>query len=123
MNNTNRADTIRYFSQTISFFQNQALELASDDRTDEAVFARVQMNVYDIFRTVFSVALKTAGEDDDQAVQFFMNKLNQIPQSWHTSLSDAERHGDTDKAHIERLKLEAVSQIRKKFEEIWEVHT
>lgn len=123
MNKVKRENTLSYFSDRIAYFKNLAQELASDDRTDEAVFSKVQTNVYDIFHTIFSVAVQTAGQDDEKVVQFFLTKIQQIPQSWHTALDHAVQHGETEKAHMERIKLDAVEQIKKEFERIWEVST
>lgn len=119
MNETKKKNTQDYFQSRIACFEKLARDLNSDNRGDEAVFAKVQMNVFDIFLTVFNVAVKTCGQDDGKVVQFFMTKLRQIPQSWHTALTNAESHGEWDKAHIERVKLESVAEIEKEFVKIW----
>ena len=123
MNELKRENTASYFADRIVQCNKLAQELASDDRADEAVFAKVRMNVYDIFNTIFSVAVKTSGQDDQKVVQFFLTRIQQIPQSWHTALANAEQHGETEKAHIERIKLDVVAEIKKEFERIWEVST
>lgn len=123
MNDMKRENTVSYFADRIAQQKILAQELTSDDRADEAVFAKVQMNVYDIFNTIFSVAVKTSGQDDQKIVQFFLTRIQQIPQSWHTALANAEKHGETEKAHIERIKLDVVAEIQKEFERIWEVST
>lgn len=122
MNKRKRENTVSYFADRINRCKKMARELTSDDRADEAVFAKVQMNVYDIFNTIFSVAVKTSGQDDQKVVQFFLTRIQQIPQSWHTALANAEQHGETEKAHIERIKLDAVAEIEKEFGRIWEVN-
>lgn len=123
MNDMKREKTVNYFADRIAQYKKLGQELTSDDRADEAVFAKVQMNVYDIFNTIFSVAVKTSGQDDQKIVQFFLTRIQQIPQSWHTALANAEKHGETEKAHIERIKLDVVAEIQKEFERIWEVST
>ena len=123
MNDMKRENTVSYFADRIAQHKKLAQELTSDDRADEAVFAKVQMNVYDIFNTIFSVAVKTSGQDDQKIVQFFLLRIQQIPQSWRTALANAEQHGETEKAHIERIKLDVVAEIQKEFERIWEVST
>lgn len=123
MNDMKRENTVSYFADRIGQHRKLVQELTSDDRADEAVFAKVQMNVYDIFNTIFSVAVKTSGQDDQKVVQFFLLRIQQIPQSWHTALANAEQHGETEKAHIERFKLDVVAEIQKEFERIWEVST
>ena len=121
MNETKRKATTDWFESRIAHFRQLAQALNADDRADEAVFAKVQMNVYDIFSTIFSVALKTCGQSDEKVVQFFMAKVAQIPQNWHASLAEAEKHADSEKAHIERIKLEALEDVIGAFSRIWEV--
>lgn len=123
MNDMKRENTVSYFADRIAQYKKLAQELTSDDRADEAVFAKVQTNVYDIFNTIFSVAVKTSGQDDQKVVQSFLTRIQQIPQSWHTALANAEKHAETEKAHIERIKLDVVAEIQKEFERIWEVST
>ena len=121
MNKTKRNETIRFFADRMENYKSIAQQLHSDNREDEAVFAKIQFNVYHIFSTIFSVAIETAGQDDEKVVQFFLIRLQQIPQSWHTNLTNAEHHREMEKAHIERVKLDAVSEIQNEFERIWEV--
>lgn len=121
MNETKRNETVRFFADRMENCRSIAQQLRSDDREDEAVFAKIQRNVYDIFSTIFSVAVKTAGQDDEKVVQFFLTRIQQIPQSWHTALANAEKHGETENAHIEQIKLDAVAEIQNEFERIWEV--
>lgn len=121
MNKPKRNETVRFFADRMEHCKSIAQQLRSDDREDEAVFAKIQLNVYHIFNSVFSVAIETAGQDDEKVVQFFLIRLQQIPQSWHASLANAEQHDEMEKAHIERVKLDAVAEIQKEFERIWEV--
>lgn len=121
MNEVKQNATVSFFADRIAHFKALAHSLSRDDREDEAVFAKVQMNIYDIFSTIFSVAVKTSGQDDDKVVQFFMTKIQQIPQSWLTAMDRAEQHGESEKAHMERIKLEAVAEIKKEFKRIWEI--
>lgn len=83
--------------------------LAHDARADEAVFAKIQGNVFDIFSTVLQVARRTRG---DGALDFFRSRLEEIPANWRTALEMAEANNDPERAHTERLKLEAAAEIR-----------
>ena len=84
---------------------------------DEAVFEKVRENVYDVFRTVLSVAQKQHGGDAAAVRQFFESRLQQIPSAWEASLEKARQHGDEKKALIEEIKLAAVSDIKAALEE------
>ncbi len=90
--------------------REQIKQLSSDGREDEAVFAKIKLNVYDIFKTVFN----TLGEGEK-----FTQKLHEIPAAWQLSLEKASAHGDDAKVHIESIKLEAAREIEDKFKEIW----
>lgn len=109
-----------YFESKISYYKADAIFLASDNRLDEAVFAKVQMNVYDIFNTLFSAAIKSYGSDTDNVRDFFLKKMEEIPENWLVSLQRAEQYGDAKKAYIEQKKLDAAIQIKKEFMELWE---
>ena len=90
--------------------KEQAELCSRDGREDEAVFEKIKLNVYDIFKTVFN----TLGEGEK-----FTQKLREIPTAWQLSLEKAAAHGDDAKAHTERIKLEAAQKIEDKFKEIW----
>lgn len=83
---------------------NMQRELAADGRGDEACFMQIRANVYGIFRSVF-----TALKGDLPALQ---ERLTSIPSAWVHSLEKAEEYGETEKAHIERIKLETANEIR-----------
>ena len=123
MNEAKRTETIRFFADRMADYSSVAQQLRSDDREDEAVFTKIQLNIYHIFNSVFSAAIETAGQDDEKVVQFFLTRLQLIPQSWHTALATAEQRGEPEKAHIERIKLDAVAAIKTEFAKIWEVST
>ena len=107
-----------YFAQQIAQSKAREQALAVDERQDEAGFEKVRGNVFDIFATVFSAARKACREESAM-VDFFREKLMRIPQNWQDSLEKARAHDETEKAHLETIKLEAAARIRTKFAEIW----
>lgn len=121
MNEIKRNEMFGFFAERMNNCKSMMQQLQEDGRTDEAVFAKIRLNIYQIFNSVFSVAIDTCGQEDEKVVQFFLIRLQQIPQSWYTALSAAEQHGDEEKAHIERIKLDAIADIQKGFQRIWEV--
>ncbi len=98
----------------------QADKLCKDSRMDECNLQKIRANIFDIFGTMLSVGCKQSGGDAEKAQQFFLQKLNTIPQSWKISLAAAKKHGDFQKQTAEELKLQTVEQIRKKFAELLE---
>lgn len=119
MTENKREQICLYFESEITRCKLQEQRLLSDERTDEAIFEKIRMNVFQIFHSVFSVAVKTCGDDDEKIRQFFLSKAEQIPQNWNTSLKKAEEHNDIEKAHIESIKLETICKIKATFEKIW----
>ena len=110
-----------YFAAQIGACAAEETRLNEQERKDEAVFAKIRGNVFDIFRTVYAAGVKAVGEE--QAAAFLREKLDTIPQNWRTALEQAEAHGETEKAHIERIKLKAVQEIRSAAEAIWREET
>lgn len=119
MNEAKREAMARYLAGQAARYQELARVLDGDERSDEGIFAKVQMNIYDAFQAVFAAGVKLAGEDDGKLTAFFAQKLEQIPKSWEASLRNAQAHGETEKAHIEQLKLEAAAAIRAEFDKVW----
>lgn len=109
-----------YFDEKISLCEQCNKKLLADDRTDEAVFEKVKANIYDVFRTIFSVAVKSGKGDSEAVKRFFLLKTEQIPSNWAIAYNKAEQHGDGAKMQIEQTKLETAGEIKEIFEMIWE---
>lgn len=108
-----------YLEERIAACKRRSRLLAEDDRTDEGNFEKVRANVYEIFKTVFSVAEKVCGGDDAAKRDFFLQKAEQIPAGWAASYVKAEQNGDTGKMHTETIKLDTVREIRDTYMQIW----
>lgn len=98
-------------------------ELLADDCADESDFEKIKANIYDIFRTIFSVALRNGNGDADAVNHFFLLKMEEIPSNWKMSYDKAKQHDDVHKMQIEEIKLDAVRDIRAAFERIQGVKT
>ncbi len=108
-----------YFDEQIAACAARSQALLADDRTDESNFEKIRANVYDIFRTMLSVAV-AAGKGDANAVRsFFLQKAELLPASWRASLEKANQHGDAAKAQIELIKLDTLAKIKDKFSTVW----
>lgn len=99
-----QGEFLTWCEQRINECKEQQRILSADERGDEARFMQIRANVYGIFLSVFK-ALKG---DLTQVRQ----RLDSIPRAWEESLRLAEAHGDAEKAHIERIKLETAQAIR-----------
>lgn len=110
----------RYFEEQIAMCNQRNKKLLDDERTDEATFEKVKANVYDIFRTIFSVAVKTSKGEPDAVRRFFVQKIEQIPSSWVTAYDKAKQHNDTVKMRLEQIKLDTIGEIKENFAKTWE---
>ena len=109
-----------WFEDKIALCGQHNQELNVDGRTDEAIFEKVKANIYDVFRTVLSVAVKTGSGDADKVHAFFVQRAEQIPVGWAAALEKAREHDDTVRMQTEQIKLDTVQVIREKFTKIWE---
>ena len=109
-----------WFDEKIALCGRRNQELSGDHRTDEAVFEKVRANIYDVFRTVLSVAVKTGNGDADAVKGFFVQRAEQIPAGWAAALEKAKEHHDIARIQTEQIKLDTIFEIRKEFDRIWE---
>lgn len=109
-----------YFDGQIALCGQRSKELLADERMDEATFEKVKANVYDIFRTILSVAVKTCKADPGAVQRFFIQKAEQISSSWVAAYDKAKQHSDVVKMQIEQIKLDTIHEIRENFAKIWE---
>lgn len=110
-----QADVFSYFEERIADCRERRSLLAADCRKDEADFEKIRENIYEIFKTVFSVSMKAGGSDPAAVQQHFLEKLEQIPINWRESFLKAEQHGDTETMVIEQLKLKTAEEIKNAF--------
>ena len=106
-----------YFEEQIAACQAASAALVGDNRPDEAVFEKIRMNVFNIFRQVYSAGERAGNGDPEKQMDFLRKQLENIPSSWRASLDTAEAHGNREKAHIESIKLEVVEEICRKVSE------
>lgn len=112
-----------YLDEQIAACKQRRELLTADGRMDEGNFEKIRANVYEIFKTILSVAEKTCGKDELAKKRFFLEKAEQIPAGWRASYEKARQHGDVEKMHIEDIKLNAVHEIKDMYMQIWEETT
>jgi hypothetical protein len=108
-----------YFTENIGKCKELEQTLSADGRGDEAIFARVRGNVFDIFQKIFSMSVRKVGTEEEEIRSFFGEKLEEIPAPWRASLEKAQAHGDVEKVNIETIKLDALGEIDGTFRRIW----
>lgn len=109
-----------YLQEQVASCARRKEKLLAEERPDEAVFEQVRGNIYDIFRSVLSVAAEKYRDDAQAGREFFRLKLEQIPSGWQASYEKAREHDDTVKMQLESIKLAAARDIRENFMRIWE---
>ncbi len=112
-----------YLEERIGACKERSEQLAAEDRKDEGNFEKVRANVYEIFKTIRSVAERVCGGDDFAGKRFFLQKAEEIPASWSASYDKAKQHGDLEKMHIESIKLDTIREIKDRYMQIWEENT
>lgn len=108
-----------FFEHRISSCRMSQTRLKEEYRHDEEIFEKIKENVYDIFRTIYASATEKYGADSKEAREFFTDCLTRIPANWTSAYEKAAQHQDTEKMHIERIKLDTVSDIREAVLILW----
>ncbi len=101
-----------FFEQKISACELARKRLQEEGYGDEADFEKIKANVYEIFNTVWSAAIKQYGADQPGAWDFLKEKLEQIPSSWAVAYEKAKQHDDVKAMHIESIKLSVAEDIK-----------
>ena len=112
-----------YLDEQIAACKQRSKLFVADDRMDEGNFEKIRANVYEIFKTILSAAEQACGKDALAKKHFFLQKAEQIPMNWMTSYEKAKQHGDVEKMHIERIKLDTIQEIKDMCIQIWEETT
>lgn len=112
-----------WLDEQIAACKQRSKLLTEDARMDEGNFEKVRTNIYEIFKTILSVAERVCGKDDLAKKHFFLQKAEQIPTSWTASYEKAKQNGDARKMHIESIKLDTIREIKDMFMRIWEETT
>ena len=113
MNTTKQQDFMNYLSTQYEELEKSEQLLKADQRKDEANHAKIQMNIYQIFQTIFQVTIKKNKEEEVE--QDFLAQLERIPQSWEKALENARLHQDVEREFIENLKFQMRDRIKEEF--------
>lgn len=109
-------DFIAYLSSKIEEGKAETASLLADGRTDDANFAKVRTNIYDICRTVSQVLINRPGAGT-AAVRA---QLDRFRTEWGAALDKAKQHGNINGIAVEETKLEALDDITAHFQEVAE---
>lgn len=104
---------LQELEQTAAELRQQANAFAAQQRQDDADLTKIRANIYDICATIGKVMCKTQPEEARETA--FLKKLEELPQNWRMALEAAEAHGNTQRAAVEELKLEALAHVLARF--------
>ena len=105
---------IDYLTQKIGVCRDQIVVLEKDGRKDEADFAKVRLNIYDVCRTVTNALAARPGAGPE-AVKA---QLERFRREWNAALDKAREHGDTRNTVVGETKLEALEDVMEHFAEV-----
>lgn len=104
---------IEYLTRRIDAGRADIAELEKDGRRDDADFAKVRTNIYEVCRTVTNAlaARPNAGAGAVKA------QLERFRTAWQAALDKAREHGDARNIVVEETKLTALADVIAHFPE------
>lgn len=120
--NTQKSEAFtRFLDQRAADIQKSVVQLNEDHRIDEANFEKIRANIFQqVIKTVF-LALQRTPRTEQELRALMDGRLVMFEETWKGSLAKAREHNDEKRILQEEVKLEALKEIRQKFEELWEV--
>ncbi len=104
---------LEYLTKRIEACGEEAAALEKEGRRDEADFAKVRTNIYEVCRTVTN-ALKDRPGAGMEAVKA---RFEGFRTSWGAALEKAGTHGDARNVVVEETKLQALEDVLAHFPE------
>ena len=104
---------IGYLTEQIDNGRAEIKRLEKDGCMDDADFAKVRTNIYEVCRTVTTALISRPG-GGAEAVK---NQLERFQTGWGNALESARKHGDTRNIVIGEIKLQALADAVAHFPE------
>ena len=104
---------VEYLTLQIEAGRKDIADLEKSGRQDDADFAKVRTNIYDICRTVTNALMNRPGSGKE-AVRA---QLGRFEKEWTAALDKAREHGDTRNIVVGETKLEALEDVIAHFPE------
>ena len=104
---------INYLTEKIEAGKAEIAGLEADGCKDDADFARVRTNIYEVCRTVTGALTSRPGAGNG-AVKAQFERLKAI---WGDALEKAREHGDARNIVVEETKLQALEDVIAHFQE------
>ena len=107
---------IEYLGSKIEEGKTETAALLADGRRDDANFAKVRTNIYDVCRTVSRALINRPGTGTDA----IRAQLERFRTEWSAALEKAKQHDNVSGIAVEETKLEALDDIITHFQEVTE---
>lgn len=120
-----------YLTEMKETLGGQIRLLMDDKRIDETNHTKIRLNIVEIFEQMLALSEKKAASIAGESVfvynetlkQHYLHFFDKVPTAWYDMLSKSQARGDTDKAYIEQLKIDAANALREKFEALYDAQT
>ena len=105
---------IAFLDSRIEEGRAEIAALSAESRRDEADFAKVRTNIYEVCRTV-SLALIDRPGAGTKAIGA---QFDRFRTAWGSALEKAKQHGNAQAVVVEETKLAALADVAARFEEV-----
>lgn len=91
---------------------------------DDAMFAKIELNIIEVFEQMFSASEKKALSDKNTPMESLKNAylgfFEKIPTNWHVALEKSIKFGNDEETHKETLKINQADAMKTKFIQMYE---
>ena len=105
---------ITWLSSKIEECKAETASLLADGRKDDASFARIRTNIYDVCRTVSQALISRPGAGTGA----IRTQLERFHTEWSAALERAKQHDNINGIAVEETKLAALDDILTHFREV-----
>lgn len=105
---------ITYLDSRIEEGRAEIAALTADGRKDDANFAKVRTNIYDVCRTVS----RTLADRPGAGIDTIAVQLERFRTTWGAALEKAKQHDDVSGIAVEETKLAALEDVIAHFREV-----
>ena len=105
---------IGYLTRQIGTVQEEIKGLEAEGRRDDADFAKVRLNIYDVCKTVTNALTGRPGAGTGAVKAQF----ERFKTSWSAALDKAKTHGNARNVVVEETKLDTLADVIAHFPEV-----
>ena len=107
-------ELIEYLDSRIEEGRSEIVRLSTEGRKDDANFAKVRTNIYDVCKTVTQTLLNRPGA----GAEALNAQFERFRTLWGAALDKARLHQDVSAEAVEEIKLAALEDVITHFREV-----